>query len=63
MNGAAAHLMKKGDKVIIACFVSLDERELRERKARKVFVDGDNRVIRVETSPYGAGPERCMAAC
>lgn len=66
MNGAAAHLIKKGDKVIIACFVTLDEKELGERMVRKVFVDERNRVTKTETSRYcpdETGAERCKAAC
>jgi len=52
MNGAAAHLIGKGDTVIIASFVTLDEKELRERAARKVFVDENNAVTRTDLCRY-----------
>jgi len=42
INGAAAHLMKPGDTVIIASFVQASEEECRSWKARRVFVDGQN---------------------
>ncbi len=66
MNGAAAHLIKKGDTVIIASFVTLDEAELAARKVRKVFVDGSNSVTRTDLCSYGAteddGPAKCCKA-
>jgi aspartate 1-decarboxylase len=45
INGAAAHLMKPGDVVIIGSFVQVDESEVRYWDAKRVFVDGQN-VIR-----------------
>jgi aspartate 1-decarboxylase len=63
MNGAAAHLIKKGDTVIIACFVALDEKELAARKVRKVFVDGSNRVTRTDLCSYGDSKEEAPAKC
>jgi len=44
INGAAAHLMKPGDKVIIASFVAVDESEVRGWDARRVFVDDENNI-------------------
>lgn len=52
MNGAAAHLVKRGEVVIVASFVTVSEEELADRKVSKVFVDGDNRVSRTERCPY-----------
>ena len=43
INGAAAHLVKPLDKVIIASFVQLEESELEGFEAKRVFVDEANR--------------------
>ena len=43
INGAAAHLIKPGDVVIIASFVQVDDAECRGWQARRVFVDRANR--------------------
>ncbi|MDX1648981.1 MAG: aspartate 1-decarboxylase [Myxococcota bacterium] len=43
INGAAAHLVKPHDKVIIASFVQVEESELAGWDARRVFVDERNR--------------------
>lgn len=66
MNGAAAHLIRKGDMVIIASFVTLNEKELAERRVRKVFVDEANRVTKTDLCSYCADEEepfsqRCKA--
>jgi aspartate 1-decarboxylase len=45
INGAAAHLVKPGDVVIIASFAQMDEAEARSHEANRVFVDAEN-VIR-----------------
>jgi aspartate 1-decarboxylase len=44
INGAAAHLVKPGDTVIIASFVQLDDAEARALRPRRVFVDARNRI-------------------
>ncbi len=44
VNGAAAHLMKPLDVVIIASFVQVEEEEAHRWVARRVFVDHHNRV-------------------
>jgi aspartate 1-decarboxylase len=44
INGAAAHLVKPHDVVIIASFVEVDEAEARGWNARRVFVDEFNRI-------------------
>jgi aspartate 1-decarboxylase len=44
INGAAAHLVKPGDKIIIASFVAIEESEARGWEARRVFVDEQNRI-------------------
>ena len=44
INGAAAHLMKKGDRVIIATFTDLEEAELEGFKPTVVLVDENNNI-------------------
>jgi len=44
INGAAAHLIKPGDKVIIASFVGVDDAEARDFVPRICFVDSQNRL-------------------
>ena len=44
VNGAAAHLVKPGDLVIIAAFAQLPADEARRHEARRVFVDARNRI-------------------
>ncbi|MFA4874855.1 MAG: aspartate 1-decarboxylase [bacterium] len=48
INGAAAHLVKSGDRVIIGSFVTCDESELSDHLVRKVFVDDANRIGSIE---------------
>ena len=48
INGAAAHLIRRGDQVIIGSFASYDEQELAQHEVRKVFVDAQNHVLRTE---------------
>ena len=45
LNGAAARLAQRGDKVIIIAFASIDESELAGWKPRIVKVDEDNRPV------------------
>jgi aspartate 1-decarboxylase len=44
VNGAAAHLISPGDRIIIAAFVELDDAEARIWEPRVVFVDAENRI-------------------
>ncbi len=44
INGAAAHLVKPGHKVILATYAQLDEREARTHKPKVILVDDDNRI-------------------
>jgi aspartate 1-decarboxylase len=57
INGAAAHLVKKGDKVIIATFTDVEESLVRTWEPIVVLVDEDNRILdpRLKES---AGPAR-----
>lgn len=57
VNGAAAHLMKKGDRIIIATFEDVADDKLADYKPTVILVDADNRITRtnVEEVP---GPAR-----
>jgi aspartate 1-decarboxylase len=44
INGGAAHRIRPGDVVVIACFVDLSPEEVRAHQPRKVFVDSANRI-------------------
>ncbi len=44
VNGAAAHLIKPHDRVIICSYVQVDEAQVRGWHATRVFVDGANRI-------------------
>ena len=44
VNGAAAHLVKPHDVIIIASYVQLDDAECRDWEAKSVFVDARNRI-------------------
>jgi len=44
-NGAAAHLVNKGDLVIVMCFGYFPPEEAATHKPRIVMVDGDNRPL------------------
>lgn len=44
INGAAAHLVKPHDVVIIATFAEVEDAEARGWQAKRVFVDRENRV-------------------
>jgi len=46
INGAAAHLAKKGDMIIITSFATLDEKKLKKHEPRVVFVDQKNRIVK-----------------
>jgi aspartate 1-decarboxylase len=51
VNGAAAHLVREGDKVIIASFGAYDERDLRSYAPIVVHVDDRNDIVRVDSHP------------
>lgn len=54
VNGAAARLVRPGDKVIIACYCMLHEGEILSHKPRLVFVDARNRIreLREAETPH-----------
>jgi len=47
INGAAAHLVRTGDIVIVLSYVALAEDEARRHRPRLVYVDEANRIVRV----------------
>ena len=47
LNGAAAHLVTPGDKVIIMCYAQMTPEEARENQPRVVFVDEHNKIARL----------------
>ncbi len=44
VNGAAAHLVKPGDILIIASFADVEDGEAQTWRARRVFVDSQNHI-------------------
>lgn len=60
INGAAAHLMRPGDRVIIASFVDLDESEVIGHKPRILLLDDANR-IKLKPEAEIPGPGRRSA--
>jgi aspartate 1-decarboxylase len=51
VNGAAARLVRPGDKVIVVSYASYDERELDASSPVVVHVDGRNRIVAVDSDP------------
>ncbi|GAG23080.1 unnamed protein product, partial [marine sediment metagenome] len=47
VNGAAAHLVNVGDKIIIMCFGLLNDADVADHRLRVVLVDDNNRVSRL----------------
>ncbi len=45
INGAAAHKARKGDMVIIASYVQIDDQELAELKPINIMVDSKNQRV------------------
>lgn len=54
INGAAAHLARAGDLVIIASYAEYDEAELASHEPRLVFVDRRNRLAKPKPAPTTA---------
>jgi len=51
INGAAAHKASPGDIVILCCYAEYDDAEVRKHRARLVYVDEQNRIVK--TIPEG----------
>lgn len=47
LNGAAAHMVEIGDKIIIMSYAMMEESEIKDNKPKVVFVDDDNQISRV----------------
>lgn len=47
LNGAAARRVAKGDLIIIATFVVLDDKEAKKWKPKCVFVDAENKIKKI----------------
>jgi aspartate 1-decarboxylase len=48
VNGAAAHLVEPGDRLILATYVTLEDRDAEGHRPRIVLVDERNRVKQVK---------------
>ena len=55
INGAAAHLNKPDDLVILATYGEMEDAEARAHVPKVVFVDGKNRIAQIDAER--AGPE------
>lgn len=47
LNGAAARMVSKGDKVIIMSYAQMTAEEVKSHPPKVVFVDGDNRITSI----------------
>lgn len=56
INGAAAHLNKPGDLVILATYGDMDDDEAKKHVPKVVFVDAKNRIAEIADHER-AGPE------
>ncbi|HVP69609.1 MAG TPA: aspartate 1-decarboxylase [Anaeromyxobacteraceae bacterium] len=61
INGAAAHLTKPGDMVILATFAELEESEVRTHRPSVILVDERNRIVAKNVEEV-AGPGRRVVA-
>ena len=48
INGAAARLVHRGDKIIVVSYAEYDAEELKSYEPRVVHVDEDNRIVTVD---------------
>lgn len=60
MNGPAAHLIKKGDKVIVCAYVSLKPKDAKKHKPKVIILGADNKVKPTRTKEM-IDPKRAMA--
>jgi aspartate 1-decarboxylase len=61
VNGAAAHLARPGDLIIIATFVEMDEVAARRHRPTVVRVDAQNRIVEPAADEV-PGPRRRSSA-
>ena len=45
VNGAAAHLAKPGDKIIVASYAHIDKKDVQNHKPTVIRLNADNRII------------------
>src|SRR3972149_4308903 len=50
-NGAAAHLAREGDTVIIASFASYNENEVKRHESKLVYLNGKNKIKKIKPEP------------
>ena len=62
LNGAAARLVHRGDKVIVITYADYDEAELEDFAPRIVHVDATNAVVDEETARLSAELRRAVTA-
>jgi aspartate 1-decarboxylase len=55
INGAAAHLVRPGDLVIIAAYAQVDRSELATFRGRVVLVDPSNKIVEVREMGLAGG--------
>jgi aspartate 1-decarboxylase len=51
MNGAAARLVERGDRVIVVAYGLYSEEEIEPHRPRVVHVDAGNQIVRVDADP------------
>jgi aspartate 1-decarboxylase len=56
MNGAAARLVHRGDRVIVVAYGTYSEDELAAHEPHVVHVDAENRIVRVDADPTAIAP-------
>ncbi len=49
LNGAAARMVQKGDKIILMAYAQMEETEAKTHTPKVVFVDEENRIFRVSS--------------
>lgn len=53
INGAAAHLVKKGDLLIICAYAQMKEKEAKKHKPRVILVDAKNQIAATARKSVG----------
>jgi aspartate 1-decarboxylase len=49
VNGAAAHLVKVGDLLIIAAYATVDEKDTKQQKPKILILDDRNKICKIKT--------------
>jgi aspartate 1-decarboxylase len=62
VNGAAAHLVKPGDQIIVATFAWLEEAEISQHRPRVVLVDERNRIRNPDAEEIAGPYRRCTVS-